>query len=129
MRTRTTAATVPDSEESEDELNHTPGRGSAEREPSQPQSVLSHRFRESPRKEAENRARKSDSVDSQSSQIAVMVAPPARPWEYQKYRGDTTVESVLEELEGDNGQTEYKIEYEDGRKAIVSGPSLSVLMS
>ncbi|EHK96142.1 putative Chromatin remodeling factor mit1 [Glarea lozoyensis 74030] len=48
-----------------------------------------------------------------------MVPPPARPWEYKPYRGDTTVDSVQAEVEGSNGEMEYKIEYEDGKKATV----------
>lgn len=125
--TRNTVAPVPDSEESSDELNHTPDRVTAERETSQPQSVLSHRFRGSPRKEAKDRARKSESVDSQG--IAVMVSAPTRPWEYQKYEGDITVEMVLKELKRANGESEYEIEYEDGDNATVSGSSFSALVS
>lgn len=121
--TRNTTVAVSDSGESEEELKYTPERGSAEREASQPHSILSHRFRES--KEAENRGRKSGSVESQ---IAVMVSGPARPWEYRKYRGDTTVESVLKELKRAKGRTEYEIEYEDGTNATVSGSSFPALV-
>lgn len=52
--------------------------------------------------------------------FAVMVPPPARPWEYQPWRGDTTVETVLEEVEELDGKQMYKIEFEDGRKENVS---------
>ncbi|KAF4625788.1 hypothetical protein G7Y89_g12379 [Cudoniella acicularis] len=104
---------VPDSEESELELLHTPKKKGAEREASQPVSVLSHRFRESPQKVPEGRERKSSSVDSS---IAVLVPPPVRPWEYQPWHGDTTVDLVLEELEGPKGEVGYRIEYEDGKK-------------
>ncbi|CAG8953132.1 hypothetical protein HYFRA_00003330 [Hymenoscyphus fraxineus] len=117
----TTTVAVPDSDGSEDELNQTPKRDSTERDPSQSQSVLSHRFRDSSQKvtdrPSDNRARKSGSVDSQ---IAVILPAPSRPWEFKKYQGDTTVDSVLEELYESDGETKYKIEYEDGRKAIIS---------
>jgi hypothetical protein len=49
-----------------------------------------------------------------------MVSGPARPWEYQPFHGSTTVDSVLEELEGPGGKLFYKIEYEDGRGEDVS---------
>jgi chromodomain-helicase-DNA-binding protein 4 len=104
---------IADSDESNnDDTVHTPERRTIDREPSQPHSTLSHRFRESPQKERE----KSGSADS----IAVMVPPPARPWEYRPYRGDTTVDSVKAEVCRPNGQQEYKIEYEDGKMDIVS---------
>lgn len=107
---------VSNSESSEDEIAHTPERTTFKREPSQPHSVLSHRFRESPQKSHEERSQGRSSEDA----IAVMVPAPSKPWEYAPWRGDTTVEAVLEELEGDDGQLGYKIEFEDGRKEDVS---------
>src|SRR5437870_3208772 len=85
---------IPDSDASEDsdgEGIHTPER-EQKNDPSPPQSTLSHRFRESPQKPSEERKREKTSDDS----IAVLVPAPARPWEYQPYRGDTTVDAVLE---------------------------------
>jgi chromodomain-helicase-DNA-binding protein 4 len=111
-----------DSEESEVDLvvPGTPSRKDT-REPSQPTSVLSHRFRESPQKPADAlKQTKESSVSSESSSIAVMVSAPARPWEYAPFQGDTTVESVLEEFEGPNGEVWYKIEFENGKKQDVS---------
>jgi hypothetical protein len=111
---------VSNSESSEDEIVRTPERNTIKREPSQPHSALSHRFRESPRKSHEERSQGRSSEDA----IAVMVPAPSKPWEYAPWRGDTTVEAVLEELEGDDGQLGYKIEFEDGRKEDVSVNSL-----
>jgi chromodomain-helicase-DNA-binding protein 4 len=108
---------LPDSEASEEELARTPERQSIERDPSQPQSVLSHRFRESSQKAQDRRKQKSSSAESS---IAVMVPPPAKPWEYQKWREDMTVDSILEETKGPDGQLQYNIEYEDGKQDTVS---------
>ena len=58
--------------------------------------------------------------ESAEDGFAVMVPAPARPWEYQPWRGDTTVETVLEEAEELDGEQMYKIEFEDGRKENVS---------
>jgi hypothetical protein len=104
---------IADSDELDNESVHTPEREDMKREPSQPHSILSHRFRESPQRRDRE---KSGSTDS----IAIMVPPPARPWEYKPYRGDTTVDSVQAEVEGSDGELEYKIEYEDGKRATVS---------
>ena len=113
---------ISDSEESDVDLvvPSTPSRKDA-REPSQPASVLSHRFRESPQKLADNlKQAKESSVSSENSSIAVMVSAPARPWEYAPFQGDTTVDSVLEEFEDPDGDIWYKIEFEDGKKQDVS---------
>jgi len=107
---------VSNSESSEDEIVRTPEKTTTKREPSQPHSALSHRFRESAQKSHEERSQGRGSEDA----IAVMVPAPSKPWEYAPWRGDTTVEAVLEELEGDDGQLGYKIEFEDGRKEDVS---------
>lgn len=115
---------VQDSEASEVDLVQTPDRNNTDRQdnardPSQPVSVLSHRFRESSQKPSDGSARETSSVPLEDK-IAVMVPPPSRPWEYQPFRGDTTVDTVLEEFETADGQVWYKIEFEDGRKQDVS---------
>jgi hypothetical protein len=85
---------IPDSDASEDsevDIIHT-FEPEENKGTSPPQSTLSHRFRESPQKTSDNRKREKNSDDS----IAVMVPAPERPWEYQPFRGDTTVDTVLE---------------------------------
>jgi hypothetical protein len=92
------------------------------KDPSPPQSTLSHRFRESPPKTSIDRKREKNSDDS----IAVMVPAPARPWEYQPFRGDTTVDTVLEtKIMGDKEW--YTIEYENGKREFVSTYSSYIL--
>jgi hypothetical protein len=111
---------IPDSDTSEDsdgEGIHTP-EPEEKREPSPPQSTLSHRFRESSLKASEDRKREKKSDDS----IAVMVPAPARPWEYQPYRGDTTVDAILE-LKIMDDREWYTIDYEDGKRELVSALS------
>jgi chromodomain-helicase-DNA-binding protein 4 len=110
---------VSDSEASEVDLLQTPIRTDNAREPSQPESVLSYRFRGSPPKRSDSPAREKTSM-TKEGKIAVMISPPSRPWEYQPFRGDTTVDNVLEEFETADGQVWYKIEFEDGRKQDVS---------
>ncbi|TVY94026.1 Chromatin remodeling factor, partial [Lachnellula willkommii] len=117
-------AQIPNSESSEDELIRTPERKNATREPSQPHSALSHRFRESPQMSRDDRSQGRESTEDA---FAVMVPAPARPWEYQPWRGDTTVETVLEEVEELDGEQMYKIEFEDGRKENVSLQKLLTL--
>ena len=110
---------IPDSDASEEDSDaervHTPDPGKS-KEPSPRQSTLSHRFREPPEKTSNNRKRDKNSDDS----IAVMVPAPARPWEYQPYRGDTTVDAVLE-LKVMDDRDWYTIDYEDGKRELVSG--------
>jgi hypothetical protein len=111
---------IPDSDASEDsetENVHTPEPGdeAEKKDASPPQSTLSHRFRESPQKRSEDRKREKNSDDS----IAVMVPAPERPWEYQPYRGDTTVDSVIE-LKVMDDREWYTIDYEDGKRELVS---------
>lgn len=97
---------------------HTHERNVEEKEDFPPRSVLSHRFRESPAKSPEpTEACKHTTKDQK---IAVMVSPPARPWEYKSFEGHATVDSVLEEIAGPEGDQWYKIEYEDGTKEEVS---------
>jgi chromodomain-helicase-DNA-binding protein 4 len=111
---------ISESEKSEDDEFRTPEPEEKEKEPSQPLSVLSHRFRESPQKPEEEHKPSRASASASDAAIAVMVSAPARPWEYQPFRGDTTVDTVLEEIDGPGGRLWYKIEYEDGRKEDVS---------
>ena len=110
---------IPDSDASEGseiEDLHTPEpQDEASKAQSPPRSTLSHRFRESPQKPPEPRKREKNSDDS----IAVMVPAPARPWEYQPYRGDTTVDTVIE-LKIMEGREWYTIDYEDGKRELVS---------
>ena len=108
---------IPDSDASEaSEVDHVHTPEPEEtKESSPPRSTLSHRFRESPQKSPEDRKRDKNSDDS----IAVLVPPPARPWEYQAYKGDTTVDSVIEKKTVDEMDI-YTVEYEDGRKEAVS---------
>ncbi|KAH7350882.1 PHD/FYVE-zinc-finger like domain-containing protein [Rhexocercosporidium sp. MPI-PUGE-AT-0058] len=106
---------ISDSENSESHSDrpHTPEPQTVqvEEENSPPRSVLSHRPRESSPKPTTG-PKKTDSV-------SVLVSAPARPWEYQPYHGDTTVETVLKETEGPDGSTWYKIEFESGTKKKV----------
>lgn len=112
-----TPGRILDSDVSDDELVHTPENSGGERERSQPRSVLSHRFRGS--SQGVQDGREARAISSEGS-IAVVVPAPSRPWEYQPWRGHTTVDTVLEEIETQDGQLLYKIEYEDGRKETVS---------
>jgi len=111
---------ISGSEDSGDDLLQTPSTPAKKgktKDSSPPVSTLSHRFRESSRKSSEQQRA---SRDASEDKIAVLVAGPSRPWEYQPYRGNTTVDSVLEELEGPNGEIWYTIEYEDGKQHKVS---------
>jgi hypothetical protein len=78
-------------------------------------ATVSHRFREKPQKTCDDHNREKNSDDS----IAVMVPAPKRPWEYQPFRGDTTVDAVLE-VKTMGGKDWYTIEYENGRRELVS---------
>jgi len=109
---------VPDSEDSESDVVHIPSSRKAAREPSQPESVLSHRFRESSRKSS-SKSKQIRNAQEEDGTIVVMVPAPERPWEYQKLQGDDTVDSILGRSKGPKGWI-YKIEYEDGRKEDVS---------
>ncbi|PBP15428.1 SNF2 family domain-containing protein [Diplocarpon rosae] len=105
---------VCDSEDSANELEHTPEAEEnmmRDVENSQPQSTLSHRFRDSPTNGPEPK---------ENHALSVMVPAPARPWEYQPFQGATIVDSVLEEVQGPAGTTWYKIEFETGEKETVS---------
>jgi hypothetical protein len=102
---------MDDSKVSGDDITKTPELDSAKPTRSPPHSVLSYRFRESP-----TQVRAPNSED----RLAVVVPAPTRPWEYQPFRGDTTVDTVLEEIKGPDSQRWFHIEYEDGRKENVS---------
>ena len=89
-------------------------------EPPQSNSTLSHRFRASPLKQTETRNIQDRGSIAGEERIAVMVSPPSRPWEYEPFNGATTVDSVLGEFEGPNGEVWYIVEFEDGKKQDVS---------
>ena len=111
---------VSDLDDSSDvvDLIQTPEEKENNKEPSLPGSALSHRFREPqmPRDE-QPRARTST---SEEKRIAVMVQGPSRPWEYQPFVEDKTVDVVLAEVDKPGGEIWYRIEYEDGRREDVS---------
>jgi hypothetical protein len=52
--------------------------------------------------------------------IQVLVSPPARPWEYESFPEDTTVDHVVKKLPTKQGGTEYEIAFLDGRTEEVS---------
>ncbi|TQS36502.1 hypothetical protein Golomagni_03049 [Golovinomyces magnicellulatus] len=52
--------------------------------------------------------------------IAVVVPGPKRKWEYKSFSASATVDAILEELDGPDGQSTYRIEYSDGNKEEVS---------
>lgn len=114
---------VSDSENSWSEDFHTPEPEDGDKDLSQPQSVLSHRFRDSPQNSERHKLklqREEGKISISNGAISVILPAPARPWEYQPYRGDDTVETVMEEVEGVDGETVYKIEFEDGHEEDVS---------
>jgi hypothetical protein len=110
---------VSDSETSEVDLLRPPSRDDSDREPSLRESDLHHGLQELPHESMDEHNKKARSVTAEDK-IAVMVPAPSRPWEYEPYRGDTTVDTILEEFKKPGGEIWYKIEYEDGRKEDVS---------
>lgn len=108
---------ISDSEEedSQVEIIKTPEKTPAKESPV-PHSVLSIRNRDASQKPSGGTKGRDLAEDS----IAVLVSGPERPWEYQPYNGDSTVDCVLEETKGPDGSPWYKIEYESGRKEKVS---------
>ncbi|CZT41245.1 related to CHD1-transcriptional regulator [Rhynchosporium secalis] len=103
---------ISDPEKSESDRPHTlleEQRVQEDLENSPPHSVLSHRPRESPKASELKRG----------NAVSVMVSPPARPWEYQPYQGDTTVETILKDTKGADGSSWYLIEFESGTKQRV----------
>lgn len=110
---------VSDSEGSDEGLADAISGKNNSGEESQSGSVLSRRFRESPPKIPDQDAQEGTFATGES-RIAVVVPAPSRPWEYLPFRGATTVDTVLEELERPGEDSWYKIEYEDGREENVS---------
>ena len=49
-----------------------------------------------------------------------MVHGPSRPWEYQPFVEENTVDTVLAKVDQPGGGILYRIEYEDGRRVDVS---------
>ncbi|TGO53880.1 hypothetical protein BCON_0116g00240 [Botryotinia convoluta] len=96
-----------------------------------PVSALAHRSGESVQDSIET----NDNVDEDGDEIAiedadedadntivVMVPGPRNPEEYVPYQDDT-VYSVLEEINGSDGETLYRVEYEDERQENFKWPS------
>lgn len=110
---------MPIPDDSDVELGQTPTMQTYLEGTSPPHSALSHRFRESSLKAGDVTSGR----DSADAPIAVVISGPARPWEYQPFNGDTTVETILEKFEGPDGEDGYRIEYESGKTEDVS-PSL-----
>jgi hypothetical protein len=112
---------VSDSEEDSDavELKQTPRKKEDAREASIPGSALSHRFRE-PLQAPTDELPRMRSSTSEEKRIAVMVQGPPRPWEYQPFVEENTVDTVLAEIDEPGGKVLYRIEYEDGRREDVS---------
>lgn len=84
----------------------------------EPDSELSHRLRGSRSRLLSGS--QNEEEDSREGSITVLVSGPARPWEYRSFDGDTTVDSVLDMVEDDDGVPQYRIEYESGRIDHVS---------
>ncbi|RDW58030.1 hypothetical protein BP6252_13441 [Coleophoma cylindrospora] len=62
---------------------------------------------------------------SREKSLAIVLPGPSKPWEYQRYDHSTTVDEILEELEGSQGQRSYRIQFEDGSTEILSPDHLS----
>jgi hypothetical protein len=60
-----------------------------------------------------------DELDGEYT-IEVQVPTPARPWDYVKFAGDTTISRVVEELQLPGNKLGYRVAFEDGREAEVS---------
>jgi chromodomain-helicase-DNA-binding protein 4 len=112
---------VSDSEDSPDavDLIQAPKKKKNNAKPSLSRSGLSHRFRASPQMPRDEKPR-ARNCTSEEKTIAVMVQGPSRPWEYQPFLGDKTVDIVLAEVDQPGGEVWYRIEYEDGRREDVS---------
>lgn len=111
---------VSDSEDSSDVIDLIPTpKKKDDKEPSLPGSALSHRFRASPQVQRDEQPPAKTSASTQK-RIAVMVQGPSRPWEYQPFVADQTVDEVLAEIDKPGGEVWYRIEYEDGRREDVS---------
>ncbi|TGO35746.1 hypothetical protein BHYA_0147g00110 [Botrytis hyacinthi] len=71
---------------------------------------------DAPEEEAEDA---DDADEDADNTIVVMVPGPRNPEEYVPYQDDT-VYSVLEEINGSDGETLYRVEYEDERQENLS---------
>lgn len=78
-------------------------------------SVSAHRSEESVQKQDPDQEGENDPDNT----IVVMVPVPKNPKEFVPYKDDT-VNSILEELTGDNGETLYRVAFEDERQENVS---------
>ena len=56
---------------------------------------------------------------SGSDDIAIVVPPVERPWEYQIYQDDTTIATIREEIVGQY-DFKYLVQFQDGHEGIVS---------
>lgn len=56
---------------------------------------------------------------SSSDDIAIVVPPVERPWEYRIYQDDTTIASIQEEIEGQY-DFKYLVRFQDGHEGTVS---------
>jgi len=115
---------ISDSQESSDPLDliqttEKRRQKSREKEPSLPGSALSHRFR-GPPEVLHNELASAGVSTSEEKKISVMVQGPSRPWEYQPFDMDQTVDEVLAEIDLPGGEVWYRIEYADGRREDVS---------
>lgn len=117
---------IVDSGDSEDGDDTTPEPDAATLEQSSPQSVLSHRPRvvsEASEAPTEDFIQAKPGKASGAKNISIMLAAPRLgfdPKEYQPYQGDTTVDAILEEIEGPDDERWFRIEYEDGEEDEVS---------
>lgn len=140
---------IVDSGDSESEKEITPEATIVVAEQSPAHSALSHRFLEpsedaeedpdqDPNEDPEDPEDSEDSGEafeqeaqqqkSGAKNVSVLIDGPARPWEYQPYQGDTTVDTILEEIEGSDDERWFRIEYEDGEEDQVRGiPSCQIL--
>lgn len=109
---------IVDSDGSDNGKENTPEPGVAASEQSPPQSVLSHRFRELSDEPTEQPKRGKENGDKK---VSVMLAARINPEEYAPYQGDTTVDTILEEVDGPDDERWFRIEYEDGLEDKVSG--------
>jgi hypothetical protein len=110
---------VSDSDDSADDINLIQTPKKIDEQPSLPGSALSHRFREPPQVSRDATQPVRPSVP-EGKRIAVMVQGPSRPWEYQPFVADNTVDEVLAEIDMPGGEVWYRIEYEDGRREDAS---------
>ncbi|ESZ92582.1 hypothetical protein SBOR_7042 [Sclerotinia borealis F-4128] len=75
---------------------------------------------------ADEQVAEDESEDAENT-IVVMVPGPKNPDDFVPYQEDDTVNSVLEELTGSDGETLYRVEYEDERQGKITLNRLSHL--